>query len=88
MGSRGGGSGSSSFGRGVGKGAGEVDILDKMMKNNYHVPWEQTLFGRMQAFARKGSNDRTLTRGEADYPFRGGFYTGTRQDREFDHGRR
>lgn len=91
---RSGGNNSSSYAEGFGLGIDGGTIMDKMKNGNYSMPegrsgmaiaWRgiKSVF----AFGITGSNARTQTRSETDYPFRGGFYTGTRQDREFDHGR-
>lgn len=74
MGSRNNSSGSSSFGKGVARGAGQNNILDSMMKQKNHVPFDESFIGGMRNFLTRGSNERTRSRSEADYPFRGGFY--------------
>lgn len=81
-GSGGGGGGGSSYSKGLGLGLGQTNVLENMLKANNRVPYDETVVGRIHSFARKGSNERTRSRSEADYPYRGGLYTGTSQDRD------
>ena len=68
MGSIGGGNSSNSAGAGAKIGVGDTNILQNMMNHKNNIPANETLFGRMRSFATSGSNQRTLSRGEADYP--------------------
>lgn len=91
MGSGSGSRNNSSYSNGFGTGIDGGTIMDKMKNNNYSMPpgqsWMALGWKAFKSNFTTGSNDRTQSRSEADYPFRGGFYSGTRQDREFDHGR-
>lgn len=80
-GSRDGGGGGNSYSKGLGQGLGQTNVLERMTKQNNRVPYNETVLGRIGSFARTGSNERTRSRSEADYPYRGGLYTGTSQDR-------